>query len=49
MSLPFVVTSDTSLTIQKLPALTPPGIEVVFVFADKSLISYKIPVKAPSK
>lgn len=48
-SLPFTATSDTSLTIQKLPVLTPPGIEVVFEYADKSLKPYKIPVKAPPK
>lgn len=42
--LPFVATSDTALTVQKLPALAAPGIELEFVYADNSKKSYLIPV-----
>ncbi len=45
--LAFTSTSDTTLTIQQLPTLAPPGIEVVFVYADKSMASYFIPVQTP--
>jgi hypothetical protein len=45
MPLRFTSSSDTALTIQQLPTLTPPGIEVLFVYADKSMASYFIPVQ----
>ena len=45
--LAFTSSSDTALTIQQLPTLAPPGIEVVFVYADKSMTPYFIPVQTP--
>jgi hypothetical protein len=39
--------SDTSLTIQQLPTLVPPGIEVTFVLGDRSMVSCFVPVQAP--
>jgi hypothetical protein len=45
--LTFTSSSDTVLTIRQLPTLAPPGIDVVFVYADKSMASYFIPVQTP--
>jgi hypothetical protein len=39
--------SDTSLTIQQLPTLVPPGIELTFVLGDRSMVSCFVPVQAP--
>jgi len=39
--------SDTSLTIQQLPTLLPPGIELTFVLGDRSMVSCFVPVQAP--
>jgi hypothetical protein len=43
----FTASSDTALTIQQLPTLTQPGIELIFVYGDKSMTSYFIPVQVP--
>jgi hypothetical protein len=43
-SLPFTASSDTELVIQKLPALTPQGIDLVFVMKDKTLLPYFVAV-----
>ena len=42
----FTTNSDKALTLQ-LPALAPPGIDVIFVYADKTMIQYFIPVQKP--
>jgi hypothetical protein len=48
-NLAFTAASDTALTLQlPVPPLPTTGIEVVFVYADKSLKPYLIPVAAPS-
>jgi hypothetical protein len=42
--LPFTAANDKSLTVSQLPALGSPGITLVFVYADKSLQPYFVPV-----
>jgi hypothetical protein len=44
--LAFSTKGDTSLTINQLPALTPPSLKLVFVYADKSLKPYDLTVQA---
>jgi hypothetical protein len=44
----FTTSSDTALTLQ-LPALSSPGIDVVFVYADKTMAQYFIPVQKPGQ
>lgn len=44
--LPFTAATDKALTINQVPVLAPPGITLVFVYADKSLQPYFVPVAA---
>jgi hypothetical protein len=44
--LPWTSSSDTTLTIQQLPTLVPPGIELTFILGDRSMTSCFIPVQA---